>query len=161
MRRKIPLLALLALLAASPSGGWEPVASEVERRLARLDASLKSEHSARGKSLMAEQDPKPSWTGKTAWTETFGGKQYVFGVGEAKGIRNLALATAAAEDRARAQLLKIVGEPVRESHGQTTMSGQLSGARPVDWYRDPKTETIHALVVLSRPAPEKARIIVP
>ena len=154
------LLDLLALLGAPPARAWDPVASEVDRRLARLDASARSEHAARGKMLMAEQDPPPTWADKTAWAEEFGGHQYLFGVGVAKGIRNPALAVVAAEDRARAQLLKLVGEPVRNSAGETTLTGQLTGSRPIDWYKSPSDDTFRALVVLKRSVPEKARIII-
>lgn len=130
-------IALLTGGAAS-ARAWEAKASDVERRVRQLESSFRGDADAAGvrRSALARQKRRPGWTRKTHWSEVYRGRTYVFGVGSISGVQNPALRLAAAEDRGRGELLKAAGAD----------AGQVPGARPLDWYEDPRSGTLFVLM---------------
>ncbi len=115
----------------------------------------------------------PEWVNKGSGAmKDKDGKQVFYGVGIAQGIRNRALSVAAADDRGRAELAKIMNSYVTTltkdymasiTAGDMTKSSEeqmvsntmknfakftLHGAIPVDHWKDPADGTLFALVKL-------------
>jgi len=130
---RFPLALLLLVLISAPARAWEAKASKVEARL----KSPRSPSAAR-------YWRKPGWAKKISspedrisWTETHGGKTYVFGVGLVRGVQNAGLRATAAGDRARASLL------------EGKAGAELEGSEILDWYLD-RRGGMHALAVIAR-----------
>lgn len=127
------LIAVLLLVCAPPARAWEARAARVAERLSRPrvpPASRRWRKPGWAKKIKAPED-------KVFWTESLGGKTYVFGVGLARGVDNPALRASAAADRARASLLE-----GRES-------AELEGSEILDWHLDRRGD-MYALAVLIR-----------
>lgn len=115
----------------------------------------------------------PEWVNKGSGAmKDKDGKQVFYGVGIAQGIRNRALSVAAADDRGRAELAKIMnsyvttltkdymasitaGDMTKSSEEQMVSSTMknfakftLHGAIPVDHWKDPTDGTLFSLVKL-------------
>ena len=115
----------------------------------------------------------PEWVNKGSGAmKDKDGKQVFYGVGIAQGIRNRALAVTAADDRGRAEIAKIMNSYVTTltkdymasvTAGDMTKSSEeqmvsqtmknfskftLSGAMPVDHWKDPADGTLFSLVKL-------------
>lgn len=119
----------------------------------------------------------PEWVnkGSGAFKDKDGAKVF-YGVGIAQGIRNRALAVTAADDRGRAEIAKIMNSYVTSltkdymasvTAGDMTKSSEeqmvsqtmknfakftLSGAIPVDHWKDPSDGTLFSLVKLDMAA---------
>ncbi len=119
----------------------------------------------------------PEWVNKGSGAmKDQAGKQVFYGVGIAQGIRNRALAVAAADDRGRAELAKIMnsyvttltkdymasitaGDMTKSSEEQMVSSTMknfakftLHGAVAVDHWKDPADGTLFSLVKLDMAA---------
>jgi hypothetical protein len=122
---------------------------------------------------IAPQPQAPEWVNKGSGAFKDGGSGAVFyGVGMASGIRNRALAVSAADDRARAEIAKIMNTYVavlgksymasttagdmskssEEQHVQQTLKTfakfTLNGTQIVDHYKDPSDGTMFSLCKL-------------
>ena len=146
------LLALIASLSLSvPARAWEASADDADARLHSYPSFTRSHQNAMpgwARRIRAPED-------KVHWSETRGGKTYVFGVGMARGVENPALRLGAAEDRARASIVDRVGEVTTST---ATSSGGavirvktavLNGARIIDWFLGPSGD-LYALAVLEQ-----------
>lgn len=140
MRHFLAACSLAALLAGTASA-WEAKASKVADRLRALS------------SLTAAMPAKraPGWAkrpggadGRVHWTETYGGKTYVFAAGRVENVENPSLKRDAAEAEARVSLAYAVGDP-----GGGSVSAKLERSLILDWYQDPKG-AMSALAVLIR-----------
>lgn len=80
---------------------------------------------ARGSSLL-----RPRWTRAKPHFERRGGKTFAVAVGQAQDQKDRALARASAEERARADLLRLIQGKAPNASAQ----GQLNGAVPVQVY---------------------------
>lgn len=91
---------------------------------------------------------RPEWMQKgTSYVDDAGQR---FAIGVASGIKNAALARTTAENRARAEIAKLVGTKteVTEGDGSTkvrTFAATLSGVEIVDHWVDPKDGSVYAL----------------
>ncbi len=119
----------------------------------------------------------PEWVNKGSGAmKDKEGKQVFYGVGIAQGIRNRALSVTAADDRGRAEIAKIMNSYVTtltkdymasvtagamDKSSEEQMVSQtmknfskftLSGAIPVDHWKDPADGTLFALVKLDMAA---------
>lgn len=134
-RMRLPIVVLAAVLSFSPvpARAWEAKAAKVAERLSRPRTPA-----------AARQRRKPGWArkikapeDKVFWTESLGGKTYVFGVGLVRGVDNPGLRASAVADRARASLL------------EGKEGALLEGAEILDWYLDRRGD-MYALAVLVR-----------
>ncbi len=130
---RVLLAVFAALCLCAPASAWEAKAAKVAARLSvpRTPAA-------------ARQWRKPGWAKKirapeekVAWSESRGGKTYLFGVGLVRGVDNPALRATMAGDRARASLL------------EDKASAALEGSEILDWYLDRRGD-MYALAVLVR-----------
>ena len=127
------VFAAVLLSSAVPARAWEAKAKKVAERLSRPRTPA-----------AARQWLKPGWAkkikapeDKVFWTESLGGKTFVFGVGLVRGVDNPGLRASAAADRARASLLE----------GKD--GALLDGSEILDWYLDRRGD-MYALAVLVR-----------
>jgi hypothetical protein len=115
----------------------------------------------------------PKWVEKGSGAYNDKDSKAFYGVGSVVGVRNEPLAWDAAENRARAEIAKTfetytgylmrdyaasttAGDFTRNTEEQnveraikTVTTATLSGVRPVDRYKDPKTNTYYVLAKLS------------
>jgi hypothetical protein len=108
--------------------------------------AVKPDESMAAKITRAQRRHAPDWITKTAWREDHGGRIYLYGVGRVQGIADPALRVSAAEDRARAEIVRFASPA---STG-TQSEGTLSGSKPVDWYARKSDGSFFALVVVKR-----------
>ena len=128
------------------------------------DAAPRQEAAKTAAPKKAARRAKPAWAAKAKtrmdvvyWSEPFEGKTRYYGVGMARGIKDRALRTVAADDQARAALLHALGLAQTgvktQSDGSTVLTteaeGLLQGVRITDRYTDRKG-TLYALAVLVR-----------
>lgn len=89
----------------------------------------------------------PAWVEAGSRVSIEEGRPVAYGVGAAGGIRNLALARAAADNRARAALARALiehrGRPTTDKIRAT-----LTGVRIVEHWTDPSDGTVYALARL-------------
>ncbi|MCM2304415.1 MAG: hypothetical protein NDJ72_06910 [Elusimicrobia bacterium] len=133
MRPALTALALVLTCSPLPARAWEAKAAKVAERLSRPRVPPSSPRWRKpgwAKKIKAPED-------KVFWTESFGGRTYVFGVGLVRGVDNPALRASAAADRARESLLE-----GREG-------ALLEGADILDWHLD-RRGGLYALAVLVR-----------
>ncbi|MBI5240555.1 MAG: hypothetical protein HY926_08790 [Elusimicrobia bacterium] len=146
MRIHLPLCCAVLVFPAL-SGAWEVKVEETDRRIQQAQSGWKTpkgEPVLRAVLRGAKQGKKPGWARKVsraapkaAWSESFNGKTYFFGAGLVEKVKDPALRVSTAQDRARAGLAGILGEP------------GVAGAIPIDWYGD-KKGALYALLVLVR-----------
>lgn len=89
----------------------------------------------------------PEWVTMGSRLANGDGKRVVYGVGAASGIKNVALARATADNRARAEIAKTFEVEVKIEGDRTkTWAAQtLNGVEIVDHWIHPKDGTIYAL----------------
>lgn len=121
----------------------------------------------------------PEWVNKGNGAFKDGGQSVFYGVGIAQGIRNRALAVTAADDRARAEIAKIMNSYIvvltkdymasttagdmtkssEEQHVSQTLKNfakfTLHGAVIIDHWKDPSDGTLFALCKLDMAAVKK------
>jgi hypothetical protein len=143
--------------------------------LALVGAFALSACSGKKSSPIAQNAPEWVNKGSGAFKDKEG-KQVFYGVGIAQGINNRALAVTAADDRGRAEIAKIMNSYVTSltkdymasvTAGDMTKSSEeqmvsqtmknfakftLTGAIPVDHWKDPSDGTMFALVKLDMAA---------
>jgi hypothetical protein len=148
--RKLRLIVVAALgamlLSQGPAWAWNPDPSVVEKRLGDLKSAWKGldPRSVNGdKFSRAKQAEKPTWVQKGSWSEERSGKKYFFAVGSASGIRNESLRVSTAENRARAEMTKMVvgyrQKVTKNGEGtsiETRVDTELEGVESIDWYTD-------------------------
>jgi hypothetical protein len=114
----------------------------------------------------------PEWVNKGSGAFKDGGQSVFYGVGLVQGIQNRALAVSAADDRARAEIAKIMNNYIavlskgymasttagdmqkssEEQHVQSTLKSfakfTLHGAQIIDHWKDPADGTLFSLCKL-------------
>jgi hypothetical protein len=144
-----------AVLLPAPGAAWEVKVEDVGRRIQEVQGRWKD---AKGEPVLksilgrGKRGKKPGWAKKVraasdqvCWSESYGGKTYYFGVGLAEKIRDPFLRMTAAQDRARASLVELLGA-VKTAAG---VEGSVAGAIPIDWY-PAKGNSLYALLVVVR-----------
>jgi len=149
------------LLCSAPAAAWDPGEAPTALRVSKVQSALSraEDRAAQAKVRLqfARQDKAPKWTQRTVWTHLEAGRTWVFAVGLKSGIKNEGLALRAAENRARAELVKhehgVKTKVIKGKDGSRSVSmsssGSVPGAVPLDWYRA-KDGTTYALVVVAR-----------
>jgi hypothetical protein len=146
---RAPLIALLLLQSGVPASAWEAKAKDVEARLR-----------SHPHPMTAPQLRKPGWArkikradSKVAWSERYGGREYLFGVGLVSGVDNAELRITAAEDRARASLADALASPARTgeppaAEPEKRVERIVLGSQILDWYLDGRGDMYALAVVL-------------
>ena len=100
---------------------------------------------------------KPAWIGKTYWSVEEGHETHYFAVGMTQRVLDRYLARTVSQDRARAELVKVLDASkmtIKETqNGRTiTTEASMAGHAPIniDNYYDHDDKTTYALVCLSR-----------
>ena len=162
LRRIAPLALVLTVAGLGAAWAWDPGgkravaerATEVETALSGLEGRDAVDAV---KLRMANQGEPPAWVAKTSWKHEENGRTWLLAVGMKANVRNPSLALSAAENKARAELNKLVnGAKVERKvlpNGATSVSvqssGTVEGAVVLDWYRAPDGTT-YALVGVAR-----------
>ena len=145
---------------------------------AGLACAMACSHAKPASGPVAEK--APDWVNKASGAFKDGGQNVFFGVGIAQGIRNRALAVTASDDRARAEIAKIMNSYVTvltKDYMASTTAGDMSksseeqmvsqtmknfakftlhGAMIVDHWKDPTDGTMFALCKLDMAAVQKS-----
>jgi hypothetical protein len=132
-----------------------------------------------GKQAGPVAEKAPDWVNKASGAFKDGGQSVFYGVGIAQGIRNRALSVSAADDRARAEIAKIMNQYVSvmgKDYMNSVTAGDMSksseeqsvtqtlktfakftlhGAIIVDHWKDPSDGTMFALAKLDMAAVKK------
>jgi len=150
---------------AVPSAAWDAIGANVEARFAELDAwadensidpKKDGEKIRAMKMAVAAKTAAPAWLEKSSWHDKEA--DVLFGVGMVSGIKNASLALSTAENRARAEIAKLLQTTVQQEKNETGSTTRtftavtLSGVRLVDWYQT-KDGTLAALAAMP-PAPK-------
>lgn len=111
-----------------------------------LEAALAGAKTATGAAIPSAD--RPEWTQKGASFVGESGRRY--GVGTATGIKNAALARTTADNRARAEIAKLVGTKTEITEGDgsarvRTFAATLTEVEIVDHWVDPSDGTVYAL----------------
>lgn len=147
----LALLALLFLACEDPErAALEAKVSALEAERAALVAqktALEAELAAVKAAAPTPSADRPEWIEKGSYTDEAGAR---YGVGKVSGVRNAALARTTADNRARAEIAKMVGTAteVTQGDGSTkirTVSATLEGVEIVDHWVDPSDGTVYAL----------------
>lgn len=149
-------LALTLLLPSTNALAWEVDPRSVDARSAEVGELLAdldpAQAAAKKLELAKAASARPKWVDKGSWTE--GG--VAFAAAGASGIKNPTMFVRTSENRARAGLgtTKVEATEVKDASGKvvgrsvTTKGVGAPGGESVtlDWYWDPKTETLFTLV---------------
>lgn len=96
-------------------------------------------------SLPATGRGAPSWIGRGAGAHQVDGKRLLVGIGWARGVKNRSLARTAAQNRARAELARLVGSQGNNSQGGTL----LRFVQTPKLWQDRSTGTLFAMAQVS------------
>ncbi len=113
--------------------------AQLKKRISTLEQKVAELETAQDKSKNQTEIDYPKWVLRGSVVQG----EHIFGVGSATGIRNVSLARMTADNRARAEIAKLVSPGSK-------VEAKMSGVEIIDHWLHPENGAIYALARLKK-----------